>query len=1210
MQDDVHIPVLTVEETLYYSCWTRAPSLVTERQRYDRVNLLLKLMGIDHIAKSVVGDAMTKGISGGQLKRLSIAVELVNLPDIIFLDEPTSGLDSSISLEVMTAVKNIVKNYHSLIGEGSNSGEPKKSDKLCISTIHQPSPEVFELFDKLVLMSAGRLIFYGDTMDAVKHFQRLGYRYLEGSNPAEFIIAVGGGSVALPGEKKPKQPHELEEDFTISAYYRNFNVIKRELNELITSKKLKVYDFSNRIETTSFSTQLKMLIHRSWTAKIRDHNDLKAQFLKNLIIGLLIGIVFFGQGEAKEPLFENGIPTAGTTTVCSILFFTMMFTMIGNLQAIPYLSSQNIIYRRELASKAYRPEPYWVSQLVTTLPIQFFYHFIFIVTMFFLVKLPTDSSYFFYFFFLLFLANICAFYSAMWLSVSTGSEQVAFAVFPILFLFISNFAGYSINVEDVSDFWIWAPYLSYGRWIFEGLMVNQWKDFDTTSGDVLAMYSFDDYDQGVSFAIIIIFIAFFAILTYIGLRPQKKRVEHLENEEMLSSSLSIYDKSFQAEDTSASRPSVARSSVMVPRQSTITKVIGPSTLQRQISMRETLTNTTKIEDDEFLTLPEELDVNFYRKSTGNFEKISGVDISFHDIHYSVPDKLNPSVKTKLLNGITGKISAGEMCALMGASGAGKSTLLDVLANRKNTGEIVGQITYNSSPKIPSMAYVMQDNVHIGLLTVRESLYFAAKFRLPETTSVEDINKRVDKILAMLGLTMVQHTTVGNENIRGISGGQLKRLSIGVEIINLPAIMFLDEPTTGLDSSISLEVMSAVRNLADQNRTVICTIHQPSIATFNLFDKLLLLAKGRIIYFGSVSKVTDYFTNSVFQFNFKTNSNPADFVVAIAGGFVPDNQGNQVSGDQLADYYSHNAKTFDISYSIDNSNLHIENEEVEEVVGDYITSTKNQAITLLSRNLLKTKRDRRATVVTAFRHIIVGLFYGSLYFNINGGTDPSSYSNRLGLFFFTLMFMVIGHQQSIPALLEDRLIFYRERGSKSYGPFTYWISQWAIQIPLIILNTLLYSAVLYPMVKLNAYAENGDSAFGFFYLTMILTSTTGMFIACFISSLAQSTQAALSLYPILLFFSVSFAGFLVYIPEFPLWLRAWAPYISFMRFSFQGLVLNEFNNNSDLPYGSSYIDSLGFDSFDKSTCIGVQFVFLFFYGIAFLFGLKYINFEKR
>ena len=181
------------------------------------------------------------------------------------------------------------------------------------------------------------------------------------------------------------------------------------------------------------------------------------------------------------------------------------------------------------------------------------------------------------------------------------------------------------------------------------------------------------------------------------------------------------------------------------------------------------------------------------------------------------------------------------------SSLGKTTLLDLLSSRKTTGEMRGSILFDGSPRSDDIArrsaYVMQENVHQPMLTVRQTLNYASLLRMPESVSVDEKRARVSQIISMLGLAEHADTIVGNARVRGISGGQAKRLSIGVEMINLPDIIFLDEPTTGLDSSISLEVFGAIRMLASQNRTIIATIHQPSTALYAMFDKLLLMAEG-------------------------------------------------------------------------------------------------------------------------------------------------------------------------------------------------------------------------------------------------------------------------------------------------------------------------------------------------------------------------------
>ena len=421
---------------------------------------------------------------------------------------------------------------------------------------------------------------------------------------------------------------------------------------------------------------------------------------------------------------------------------------------------------------------------------------------------------------------------------------------------------------------------------------------------------------------------------------------------------------------------------------------------------------------------------------------------------------------------------------------------------------------------------MQDNVHIGVLTVRESLRYAAELRLKENLPAETKEKRVQKILDMLGLEAVADTIVGDENSRGISGGQVKRLSIGVEIVSLPDLIFLDEPTTGLDSSIAYEVMAAVRNLANQNRTVICTIHQPSPQTYLLFDKLLLLAEGRVIYYGPARDVVNYFVTSPYQFFYKPGSNPADFVIAVAGSFVFSSSGQKVSGGELAALYgsSELAKMFKDSIetmiAIDSAaNGASEADDSMDMDMEYNTSTWFQTKTLISRNFLRIKKNRRATVIGVARYVIIGFFYGTIYFQLPTGTEAPDYTNRLSIFFFGLMFAMMAHQASIPQLFEDRLLFYRERGSKAYGAISYWISQWILNIPLTIISILLFAMIVYLCCGLRS----GAGYFFFYYMIMLLSSFNGLFVCQLIAALSLSASAALQLFPVMLFFVVAFSG---------------------------------------------------------------------------------------
>jgi len=159
------------------------------------------------------------------------------------------------------------------------------------------------------------------------------------------------------------------------------------------------------------------------------------------------------------------------------------------------------------------------------------------------------------------------------------------------------------------------------------------------------------------------------------------------------------------------------------------------------------------------------------------------------------------------------------------------------------------------------------------MTVRECLEFAAKLKLPLYSQ-----ERVDELLEDLKLVKCQNTKIGGPLIKGISGGERKRTSIGVELISNPSLIFLDEPTTGLDSYTAVQVMRTLKRLAKSGRTIIQTIHQPNSEIFQLFDKLLLLAQGKIIYFNDQDKSVDYFSS--IGFKCPELSNPSDYFMSI------------------------------------------------------------------------------------------------------------------------------------------------------------------------------------------------------------------------------------------------------------------------------------------------------------------------------------------
>lgn len=217
----------------------------------------------------------------------------------------------------------------------------------------------------------------------------------------------------------------------------------------------------------------------------------------------------------------------------------------------------------------------------------------------------------------------------------------------------------------------------------------------------------------------------------------------------------------------------------------------------------------------------------------------------------------------LLNGVSGEAREGQIMAVLGASGSGKSTLIDALADRIAKDSLKGTITLNDEilnsrmQKVIS-AYVMQDDLLFPMLTVEETLMFSAEFRLPRSLSKSKKKSRVEALIDQLGLQNAARTVIGDEGHRGVSGGERRRVSIGIDIIHDPIVLFLDEPTSGLDSTSAFMVVKVLQRIAHSGSIVVMSVHQPSYRILGLLDRLVLLSHGQTVYSGSPANLPVFF----------------------------------------------------------------------------------------------------------------------------------------------------------------------------------------------------------------------------------------------------------------------------------------------------------------------------------------------------------------
>ncbi|KAA8523859.1 hypothetical protein F0562_010282 [Nyssa sinensis] len=272
-----------------------------------------------------------------------------------------------------------------------------------------------------------------------------------------------------------------------------------------------------------------------------------------------------------------------------------------------------------------------------------------------------------------------------------------------------------------------------------------------------------------------------------------------------------------------------------------------------------------------------------------------VTLKFENVVYKIRTKKGGMLKKNskseekiILKGVTGMVLPGEILAMLGPSGSGKTTLLTALGGRLS-GRLEGSITYNGKPFSNAMkrntGFVTQDDVLYPHLTVMETLVFTALLRLPKSIKKEEKIIHAENVITQLGLTKCKNSIIGGMFLRGVSGGERKRVSIGQEMLINPSLLLLDEPTSGLDSTTAQRIVSTLWELANGGRTVVMTIHQPSSRLFYMFHKVLLLSEGNPVYFGKGAEAMDYFASIGYAPSVAMN--PSDFLLDLANGVSPD-----------------------------------------------------------------------------------------------------------------------------------------------------------------------------------------------------------------------------------------------------------------------------------------------------------------------------------
>lgn len=505
----------------------------------------------------------------------------------------------------------------------------------------------------------------------------------------------------------------------------------------------------------------------------------------------------------------------------------------------------------------------------------------------------------------------------------------------------------------------------------------------------------------------------------------------------------------------------------------------------------------------------------------------------------------------ILKGVDGYVEPRHMLAIMGPSGCGKSTLLDTLAGRlASSATWDGEIRVNghkSKLSYGRAAYVTQDEVLIGTLTVFETVMFTARLRLPLSLSLAEKTQIVDGVITDMGLDSVRNTYIGNWHIRGVSGGQRRRVSIACELVTSPTLMFLDEPTSGLDSAAAFYVMSAVRKLTEGCRTIVTVIHQPSSETFELFDKLCLLASGETVYFGDASRASDMFSAAGLSVP-STRSAPDHFLHCINRDFETEDYDVEKNIASLVKTYKESKVYSAVKAHV--SELHASpGEKYEANLGQ--PGWPYQTTILTWRTFLNNLRNVGVFWMRLGMYIVLCLAIGFIYFQL-GGSWKDVYS-RAALLFFVVAFLTFMSIAGFPAFVEDMKVFIRERLNGYYSPSSFVVANTAASSPFIFLIAAVSTVCVYFIAGLRLGSPVIYFILDLFASLMVVESMM-MFIAPIVPNFLMGIAAGaglLGIYMVVCGFFQPINSLPNPIFRYPL------TYISFHTYSFIGFMRNEF-----------------------------------------------------
>ncbi|EMS57423.1 Pleiotropic drug resistance protein 3 [Triticum urartu] len=1032
-------------------------------ERSIQTDYIMKIMGLDTCADVLVGDAMRRGISGGEKKRLTTGEMIVGPSKVLFMDEISTGLDSSTTFQVVSCLQQLAH----------------ISEFTILVSLLQPTPETYELFDDIILMAEGQIVYHGPKSCIMSFFESCGFKCPERKGSADFLQEVLS--------KKDQQQYwsctkEIYNFVTVDQFCDKFKASQTGQN--LAEELSKPYDESKGHKNALFFSIYSL---SKWDL-------LKACFARELLLmkrnafihitkaaqlglfGLITGTVFLRTRMGVDRIHAN--------YYMGSLFYALLLLIVNGFPDMAMTIERLPVFYKHRDNYFY---PAWAYAIPS-----------------FILKIPFSL-----------VGSVALTSISYYLIGHTPEASRFFCQLLILFL---------MHTVILSMFRCVASYCQ-----------------TMVAGSVGGT------------------LAFLFTLLFGGFLIPRCFAIFLTIKNPSSRAIIACNKITAVKDTENGRPKLHAETSWLPN-STAGRMVLPFT---------------------------------------------PLTISFQDVNYYVdtPAEMREhgymERKLQLLHNITGAFQPGVLSALMGVTGAGKTTLLDVLAGRKTGGVIEGDIRIGGYPKIQQTfarisGYCEQIDVHSPQITVRESVAYSAWLRLPPETDSKARDEFVNEVLETIELDEIRDSLVGIPGVNGLSTEQRKRLTIAVELVSNPSIIFMDEPTSGLDARAAAIVMRAVKNVADTGRTVVCTIHQPSIDIFEAFDELMLMRRGgELIYAGPVGhhscEVIQYFQAIPAIPRIKDNYNPSTWMLEVTSTSME----AQVGAD-FVQMYRASSMCKDKDMLVKRLSVPVPGTSDLHFPTQFPQKFREQFKACLWKQCLS--------------------YWRTPSYNL-GRNDQRGLFTILGCMFGITLFTGTNICQAVmPFVSIERSVVYRERFAGMYSPWAYSFAQVAMEIPYVLVQVVMFMLIAYPMI---GYAWTAAKFFWFMY-TMSCTLLYFVYLGMMIVSLTPNIQLASVLTSVCHGLQNLISGFLVPSPQIPRW-WIWLYYISPMSWSLNVFFTTQFGDYNDrmiVVFGetksvATFVkDYYGFRRDLLPLAAMVLAAFPVVFAVLFGYSISKLNFQRR